>query len=204
MLADYTLANPDTLTKYKTAAEISQKVLAAVSGALHLMLFVNIGLPAKCKSALQRVERAGWTQGKKTSNIELIIIVRLLQDGVLRVPRSSRSARRVTRCSTRRSARSSRERRSPRVSPKIPSLFFPSPLNRDSKPDQNSNILLSRYRPPHHCLSQQPCDTIHPACRREGSRDHHLQGRARQDPARCPDRRLRYHRLRQHHRRPRR
>ncbi|KAI5306202.1 Curved DNA-binding protein (42 kDa protein) [Ascosphaera pollenicola] len=29
---DYTLANPDTLTKYKTAAEISQKVLAAVSG----------------------------------------------------------------------------------------------------------------------------------------------------------------------------
>ncbi|KAI5286229.1 Curved DNA-binding protein (42 kDa protein), partial [Ascosphaera acerosa] len=28
----YTLANPDTLTKYKTAADISQKVLAAVTG----------------------------------------------------------------------------------------------------------------------------------------------------------------------------
>lgn len=27
---DYTLNNPDTLTKYKTAAEISEKVLAAV------------------------------------------------------------------------------------------------------------------------------------------------------------------------------
>ena len=30
-LADYTLGNPDTLTKYKTAAQISEKVLAAVS-----------------------------------------------------------------------------------------------------------------------------------------------------------------------------
>lgn len=29
-LADYTLANPDTLTKYKTAAEISEKILAQV------------------------------------------------------------------------------------------------------------------------------------------------------------------------------
>lgn len=29
-LADYSLNNPDTLTKYKTAAEISEKVLAAV------------------------------------------------------------------------------------------------------------------------------------------------------------------------------
>jgi len=29
---DYTLANPDTLTKYKTAAQISQKVLETVSG----------------------------------------------------------------------------------------------------------------------------------------------------------------------------
>ncbi|KAK3709007.1 hypothetical protein LTR37_011171 [Vermiconidia calcicola] len=29
---DYSLANPDTLTKYKTAAQISQKVLEAVSG----------------------------------------------------------------------------------------------------------------------------------------------------------------------------
>ena len=29
-LADYSLANPDTLTKYKTAAQISEKVLAAV------------------------------------------------------------------------------------------------------------------------------------------------------------------------------
>ena len=28
---DYTLNNPDTLTKYKTAAQISEKVLAAVS-----------------------------------------------------------------------------------------------------------------------------------------------------------------------------
>lgn len=32
MAIDYTLNNPDTLTKYKTAGEISQKVLAAVSG----------------------------------------------------------------------------------------------------------------------------------------------------------------------------
>jgi methionine aminopeptidase len=31
---DYTLGNPDTLTKYKVAAEISQKVLKEVSGAL--------------------------------------------------------------------------------------------------------------------------------------------------------------------------
>ncbi|KAF7846317.1 hypothetical protein BT93_L4626 [Corymbia citriodora subsp. variegata] len=30
--ADYSLANPDTLTKYKTAAQISQKVLEAVTG----------------------------------------------------------------------------------------------------------------------------------------------------------------------------
>jgi methionyl aminopeptidase len=30
LFADYTLANPDTLTKYKTAAQISEKVLAAV------------------------------------------------------------------------------------------------------------------------------------------------------------------------------
>ena len=29
---DYTLNNPDTLTKYKTAAQISQKVLEAVTG----------------------------------------------------------------------------------------------------------------------------------------------------------------------------
>jgi hypothetical protein len=29
---DYSLANPDTLTKYKVAAEISQKVLKEVSG----------------------------------------------------------------------------------------------------------------------------------------------------------------------------
>jgi hypothetical protein len=29
---DYTLANPDTLTKYKQAGQISQKVLQAVSG----------------------------------------------------------------------------------------------------------------------------------------------------------------------------
>lgn len=30
--ADYTLSNPDTLTKYKTAAQISHRVLEAVSG----------------------------------------------------------------------------------------------------------------------------------------------------------------------------
>jgi methionine aminopeptidase len=30
--ADYTLNNPDTLTKYKTAAQISQKVLESVTG----------------------------------------------------------------------------------------------------------------------------------------------------------------------------
>jgi hypothetical protein len=30
-MADYTLNNPDTLTKYKTAAQISQKVLEAVT-----------------------------------------------------------------------------------------------------------------------------------------------------------------------------
>ena len=32
MIADYTLNNPDTLTKYKTAAQISHKVLEAVTG----------------------------------------------------------------------------------------------------------------------------------------------------------------------------
>jgi hypothetical protein len=31
-VTDYTLANPDTLTKYKQAGQISQKVLQAVSG----------------------------------------------------------------------------------------------------------------------------------------------------------------------------
>ena len=31
-ITDYTLSNPDTLTKYKTAAQISHKVLEAVSG----------------------------------------------------------------------------------------------------------------------------------------------------------------------------
>lgn len=31
LMADYTLNNPDTLTKYKTAAQISQKVLEAVT-----------------------------------------------------------------------------------------------------------------------------------------------------------------------------
>jgi hypothetical protein len=34
--ADYTLGNPDTLTKYKVAAEISQKVLKEVSGSLSI------------------------------------------------------------------------------------------------------------------------------------------------------------------------
>lgn len=32
MLLDYTLNNPDTLTKYRSAAAISEKVLQAVSG----------------------------------------------------------------------------------------------------------------------------------------------------------------------------
>jgi methionine aminopeptidase len=31
LVPDYTLNNPDTLTKYKTAAQISEKVLAEVS-----------------------------------------------------------------------------------------------------------------------------------------------------------------------------
>ncbi len=31
-VVDYTLNNPDTLTKYKTAAQISHKVLEAVTG----------------------------------------------------------------------------------------------------------------------------------------------------------------------------
>lgn len=30
-MADHTLNNPDTLTKYKTASQITEKVLAAVS-----------------------------------------------------------------------------------------------------------------------------------------------------------------------------
>lgn len=37
-MLDYTLNNPDTLTKYKTAAQISHKVLEAVSGMLPLLL----------------------------------------------------------------------------------------------------------------------------------------------------------------------
>ncbi|KAI2486631.1 Curved DNA-binding protein [Pyrenophora tritici-repentis] len=32
---DYSLANPDTITKYKVAADISQKVLKEVSGMSH-------------------------------------------------------------------------------------------------------------------------------------------------------------------------
>lgn len=39
-LADYTLNNPDTLTKYKTAAQISLKVLEAVTGNVHSLCFV--------------------------------------------------------------------------------------------------------------------------------------------------------------------
>lgn len=39
-LADYTLNNPDTLTKYKTAAQISHKVLEAVTGNLSVPRFV--------------------------------------------------------------------------------------------------------------------------------------------------------------------
>jgi len=38
--ADYTLSNPDTLTKYKTAAQISHRVLEAVSGTEALPLSV--------------------------------------------------------------------------------------------------------------------------------------------------------------------
>jgi methionine aminopeptidase len=34
-IADYTLANPDTITKYKVAADISQKVLKEVSGTIY-------------------------------------------------------------------------------------------------------------------------------------------------------------------------
>lgn len=32
IISDYTLNNPDTLTKYKTAAQISHRVLEAVTG----------------------------------------------------------------------------------------------------------------------------------------------------------------------------
>lgn len=39
-LADYTLNNPDTLTKYKAAAQISHKVLEAVTGNNPLQRFV--------------------------------------------------------------------------------------------------------------------------------------------------------------------
>lgn len=35
---DYTLNNPDTLTKYKTAAQISHKVLEAVTGTIRMLL----------------------------------------------------------------------------------------------------------------------------------------------------------------------
>lgn len=36
---DYSLNNPDTLTKYKTAATISHKVLDAVTGSSHCSSF---------------------------------------------------------------------------------------------------------------------------------------------------------------------
>jgi methionyl aminopeptidase len=36
---DYTLNNPDTLTKYKTAAQISHKVLEAVTGTIRMLLW---------------------------------------------------------------------------------------------------------------------------------------------------------------------
>ena len=36
LITDYTLANPDTLTKYKTAAQISHKVLEAVTALCHV------------------------------------------------------------------------------------------------------------------------------------------------------------------------
>ena len=46
--SDYTLNNPDTLTKYKTAAQISHKVLEAVTGMIEpqtlTQLFTEIPL----------------------------------------------------------------------------------------------------------------------------------------------------------------
>ena len=41
---DYTLNNPDTLTKYKTAAAISQKVLESVAGACFLAVSLSLAV----------------------------------------------------------------------------------------------------------------------------------------------------------------
>ena len=54
-ILDYSLANPDTLTKYKTAAQISQKVLETVACTHYPLSFLHILLPgaAHCAAQLQ-------------------------------------------------------------------------------------------------------------------------------------------------------
>lgn len=49
---DYTLANPDTLTKYKTAAAIAEKVLQEVSGSYHRVSMLCI--PTQCMTSADR------------------------------------------------------------------------------------------------------------------------------------------------------
>lgn len=59
-LADYTLNNPDTLTKYKTAAQISHKVLEAVTGKF----------PCYCSSECLLIIGEGWClEGEKILSI---------------------------------------------------------------------------------------------------------------------------------------
>ena len=61
MLIDYTLNNPDTLTKYKTAAQISHRVLETVKG---MKLLVPVF------KTLILITRQGWcTEGEKILSI---------------------------------------------------------------------------------------------------------------------------------------
>jgi len=54
--ADYTLSNPDTLTKYKTAAQISHRVLEAVAGIEILPLHI-LRLADRMKDGVPRAPR---------------------------------------------------------------------------------------------------------------------------------------------------
>jgi methionine aminopeptidase len=56
-IADYTLANPDTITKYKVAADISQKVLKEVSGTLPHVPAPTFATTRGPKLTLYRMDR---------------------------------------------------------------------------------------------------------------------------------------------------
>lgn len=61
MLIDYTLNNPDTLTKYKTAAQISLRVLETVKGITQFILVFG---------TIMLIAAQGWcNEGEKILSI---------------------------------------------------------------------------------------------------------------------------------------